>query len=419
MLALLAVVCLSAPGDVVFISVDTLRADHLGCYGYPQETSPHIDALAAHGLVFDDCICEVPLTAPSFSAMLTSRFPRTIGVHRNGLRLLDGIPTVAEQFRAAGWQTLCVQSNWTLKAHLSGINRGFEAYDDSFHKRRWGFIKPERYADEVTRIALDLLGQRDASRPMFLWVHYSDPHAPYRYHRRFSPSGSPHRQPDKRGRAVAKYDSEIAYADHHIGRLLDALSQDDTFVVFTADHGESLYEHNYLGHGRRIYHDGVHIPLILAGPGMTPGRAAAPVRGIDVGPTLLALGGLPAAPGMLGLDLLSAEVPLDRVRVIETYGGAVPKVIGVKSVMADRAPQRQGVILNDWKLIIRGQNDELYSLLDDPGELSNLAGERPDRMRDYRGLVEAWDAAFPRGQVAGTALSSDDIEALRSLGYVD
>lgn len=404
--------------DVVFLSVDTLRADRLGCYGYSLATSKNLDRFAQDALVFDDCVCEVPLTSPSFGAMLTSQFPRLTGTTRNGLRMPASVPTVAEQFKDAGYQTICVQSNWTLKSGLSGLDRGFEIYQDRFHKKRWGVIKPERGAREVTDIALELIAGRDPDRPLFAWIHYSDPHAPYNFHRDYNPSGKRPRKLDNIDSIRARYDSEVAYTDHHIGRLLEALPKETTAILFTGDHGESLYEHDYLGHGRRIYQAGLHIPLMVRGPGIEPGRSSARVRGIDVGPTLLGLAGLDAPPTMLGVDAIYDEVAPDRVRVIETYGGAVPKLPGARAVMAGQRPMRQGVVRNGWKLILKGKKTELYHLDNDPMEEQDLAGSEPERVAKLKVLVSTWDETTVRREGVQASLSEDDLEALEDLGYV-
>lgn len=421
MVSVILAAVLSAP-NLVFISVDTLRADHLGCYGYPYDTSPNLDSLSTASLVFDDMVCEVPLTSPSFCAMMSSRFPRSTGTTRNGLRLPEGIPTVAEQFHAAGYETICVQSNWTLKASLSGLDRGFDVYEDAFRKKRWGFIKAERDADEVTRIALELLASRDIQKPLFAWFHYSDPHAPYKLHRNFNVAKSMKGMDRKTRKIRVNYDSEIAYTDANIGRLLEALPKENTFVVFVGDHGESLFEHGYLGHGRRIYQNGLHIPFMIRGPGVAAGRSAFPARGIDVGPTLLALAGLEPMPGMMGVDLLSGAAGLDgagRARVVETYGGAVPRLPGARAIMAGRPPQRQGVLLDGWKLILDGQKAELFELGRDPKEERNLADTYPERTAELRRLVQQWDKSIARVSGTRAKLSEDDIEALRSLGYVE
>jgi arylsulfatase A-like enzyme len=417
MLYVLLAACLSAP-DVFIISVDTLRADRLGCYGYEYDTSPRLDAFAQGAMLYEDCVTEVPLTSPSFGAMMTSRYPRMNGAARNGMPLPATIPTLAEQFKAAGYYTFCVQSNWTLKAPLSGLARGFDEYDDGFHKKRWGFLKAERYADEVTRISLELLEGRDQGKPVFAWIHFSDPHAPYEFHKKFNPGDRVLRKLSDEENTRARYDSEVAYTDHHIGQVLDALPA-DAYVLFVADHGESLHEHDYLGHGRRIYQNGVHVPLIVRGPGIAPGRSTVPARGIDIAPTVLGLAGIPRVEGMLGIDLLNDSVPDDRVRVIETYGGAVPGIPGAKALMASRPPMRQGVLAGDWKLVTGGPKLELFNLADDPEELSNLADSEADKREELAALIESWDMATSKEDTDAANLSEDDIEALKSLGYVE
>lgn len=416
--AFVAAALLGAAPNVVLLSVDTLRADRLGCYGYPHATSPNIDALAAEGLLFEDVLAEVPLTNPSFGAMMTSRYPRMTGVTRNGLPMPETVPKVAELFRDAGYQTLCVQSNWTLKSKLSGLHHGFDVYDDHFHTRRWGIIKSERYADEVTDIALTLLRERDANRPMFLWVHYSDPHAPYRHHREFAPSDDAYPGHDKVNRVRRGYDSEIAYMDSHIARFLAALPKESTFIVFVADHGESLFEHDYLGHGRRIYQTCVRVPLIVKGPGIAPGRNATPGRLLDIGPTLLALAGLEPAAGMLGHNLLSPEGAPPNARFVETYGGAVPNLPGAKALMADQPPIRRGVVQEGWKLILGGERVELFNLRDDPMETNNLAEKAPDKVSELEALIRQFEANVKSRPRTQAPLDEQDIEALKSLGYI-
>lgn len=408
---------LAAP-NVVFLSVDTLRADHLGCYGYERNTSPNLDGLAAESLVFDDCVCEVPITNPSFGAMFTSLFPRMTGTTRNGLPMGKHVATVPEQFLAAGYHTFCVQSNWTLKSKLCRLDRGFEIYDDGFRKRRWGFFKAERYADEVTRRAIELLEQRDPNRPFFCWIHYSDPHAPYRFRRKYNPAGKPPWKLDTIGKTRARYDSEVAFTDHYIGVLLKALPAENTFLLFVADHGESLYEHDYLGHGRRIYQTCLRVPFMIHGPGIEPGRSAAPVRGIDIGPTLLGLADLAIPSEMLGLDLLATMPPATRIRVVETYGGAVPHLPGVRAMLGGRPAMRQGVLWNGWKLILGGAKPELFNLHDDPDELDSLAAAMPEKVAELKEIIQEWDSRTPRGTAVEADLSPEDVEALRAGGYL-
>lgn len=419
--ALLAVFCLHAQADerlnVVLLSVDTLRADHLSCYGYNKKTSPNLDNFAKDGLLFEDTTCEVPLTAPSFGAMMTSRPPRSNGTTRNGIRLTEDARTVTEIFKEAGYQTFCVQSNWTLKARLSGIERGFDTYDDDFHDKRWGIIKPERAGANVTALALEHLAKRDTSKPFFAWIHYSDPHAPYKAHKEFDVWKKRPWQLNKADKVRAKYDSEIAFTDAELAKVLAALPE-NTAVVFVSDHGESLYEHNYLGHGRRIYQNNMHIAFIVRAPGVAPGRNSSPVTSLDIGPTLLGLAGLPAANTMMGIDVLRNSVPADRARVFETYGGAVPNLPGAEAIMAPRGPMRQGVIEGRWKLIIDGKHKELYDLEADPRELKNLAKSEPERVAALRARIDLWEKAHPRAAEQAQTLTEDDKAALEAFGYL-
>lgn len=415
---LLTAATMSAP-NIVLISVDTLRADHLGFYGHSHPTSPNLDRLAESSLVFSDMICEVPLTAPSFAAMMTSQYPRATGVTRNGIRLPDSVPTVAEMLSAAGYETMCVTSNWTLKSRLSGLDRGFGNYDDGFKKKRWLILKSEREATEVTDLAIAQLAARDAAKPFFAWFHYSDPHAPYKLHPEFAVSTESAYAGDPGAKEKVRYDSEIRYADTEIQRLLDVLPKENTAVVFIGDHGESLREHGYLGHGRRMYQNGLRIPFFIHGPGIAPGRSKAPVRGIDLGPTLLDLAGLTPAEGMLGLRLTRALPDPDRVRIVETYGGAVLNVPGAKELMTASGPELQSAISGGWKLITEGGEPELYYLPNDPNEQFNLATRSPDRLSSLTEKIAQWSKTISNNKATAATLSDEDIEALKSLGYVD
>lgn len=417
-LPLIVAAALSAP-NVVVISIDTLRADHLGMYGHPHDTSPNLDALAEESLVFDDMLTEIPLTGPSFCSMMSSLYPRVTGATRNGLRLPDDVRTVAQIFQDADYETLCVTSNWTLKRKLSGLDRGFDVYEDDFHKKRWGFIKSERDADEVTRIALKLLGNRDTAKPLFAWFHYSDPHAPYKNRRLHRVSKKSDYPDDKGAKIKVRYDSEIHFTDAQIKKVLDALPTENTYLFFVADHGESIQEHNYLGHGRRIYQTGLHVPLLIKGPDIEAGRTDVPARGVDVAPTLLGLAGLPVPEAMRGRDLLNDRPPMDRVRVMETYGGAVPNLKVTKALMAGKPPQRQTAIHNGWKLILGGPKEELYHVSDDPLETSNVFDAHLDIVSDLRESIANWDESTARNMDNDAELSDDDVEALKSLGYVE
>lgn len=411
----------SSRPSILFLSVDTLRADFLGCYGFPYPTSPNIDSLAEKGLVFDNCITEIPLTCPSFSAMLTSNYPRSIGVTRNGLGVSKKIRTVPETFKENGYFTFCVQSNWTLKSRISGLSKGFDVYDDDFHTKRWGVFSSERLGNDVTRRAIEILKSLPQDRPFFGWVHYSDPHAPYIYREEFDvlPHSSTLEKLKKREKVRRNYASEVRFVDDNIGILLKELPP-NTVIVFVADHGESLYEHDYLGHGRRLYQNELRIPFIIVAESVRPGRTNIPVRGIDIGPTLLGLANLPIPDNFLGIDVLNNKVPTSRPRVIETYSGAVPKIPLLRFFMKRARPIMQGVVLDEWKLIISGKKRELYHLKTDPKETIDLSEDKPELVKKLTSVISNWDEKVPfRKRINTPSLSKEDLEILRSMGYLE
>ncbi|MFA7692135.1 MAG: sulfatase-like hydrolase/transferase [Candidatus Hydrogenedentes bacterium] len=414
-----AAVSAVAQPNVLLLSVDTLRADFLGCYGCEWNTSPHIDALAKQALLFENACCEMPLTAPSFTAMLSSRYPRMTGVIRNGMRVDDKVPLITETFKKAGYYTFAVQSNWTLRARLSGLNRGFDFYEDRLEQRRWGIFNGEREAEEVTRIALEALENRPKDKAFFAWIHYSDPHAPYHFHSTFNPGERRLRQVDRKTQTRIKYASEVAYTDHHIGVLLAALPK-DTRILFVADHGENLHEHGYLGHGRHLYQEGLHVPFMICSEQVQPGRCSLAVTTMDVGPTLLGLAGLHPLDYALGMNLIEAQPPADRPRFMETYGGAVPKLPGAKKILSQTSAIFQAVIRDNWKLIHPQQGPMLlYFLPDDPQERSNLYAKKRDVASELKELLERWDTHHPKGNATEVEFNTEDVEMMRSLGYLN
>ncbi len=417
--AVLLAAATAASPNILFITVDTLRADRLGCYGYEHPTSPVIDRLAEQGLVFEDMIVEEPQTGPSFIAMFTSLPPRMTGTTRNAVPLGPGVPTMMAPIVDAGYDARAVVSNWNLKRGLSNLHPGFEVYEDDFGKGLFGFKRNERRAKDVTDMALAWFEERDEERPFFYWVHYMDPHGPYRFRGGHNPQDVSLRDLDRTEQVRARYDSEVAFTDHHIGRLLEAAPRENTYIVFTSDHGESLMEHGYLGHTREIYQQMMHVPLIVAGPGIAAGRSSAPVRGIDMAPTLLGLAKLAPLPGMRGVDIVAAPPPADRVRPFEAYDGGVPETDDVMTILADRAPSRQGMIHEGWKLMLREGDTLLFDLKTDGEELNDVAKDHGERVTALRERLSAWEAETPRYDGQGAVLTKEDVETLRALGYVE
>jgi arylsulfatase A-like enzyme len=290
--------------DVLLVTIDTLRADHVGCYGDGNAATPVMDGLASRGVRFAEAIAPVPLTLPSHASLLTATTPLVHGVRDNaGFVLGAAPPTVAEAFRAAGYSTAAFVSGFPVSRRF-GLGRGFDAYDDRFPRgddpARPSYV--ERRADETVAAATEWLRgrQSDAIRPVFAWVHFFDPHAPY-------DAPEPYRSRFRQ----RPYDGEIAFADAQLGALLAAWRSlrpgRDPLVVVAADHGEGLGEHGEPTHGLFIYDSTLRVPLIASGPGIPAGRTVTgAVSLIDVAPTLLDFAGLPPLKDSEGHSLRAA-----------------------------------------------------------------------------------------------------------------
>jgi arylsulfatase len=438
--------------NVLLITIDTLRADHLGAYGYARPTSPNIDRLAREGVLFGHAKAQWPKTGPSFASMLSSTYGHTNGLIRTTpQRMPDRFLLLAELLKAGRYDTSAAVANVSL-ARLFNFDQGFDRYVEI-----WNEGKDERLRTElVTRHGLDLLERASRRRPFFLWLHYLDPHARYepppRFHEMFV--GDRHYDPTRRAplnddieediggipaRAnlgtedriayyVAQYDAEIRYVDEQVGLLLKNLEErglaGETLVVLTADHGESLGDHNYyFEHGRLPYEDCVRVPLILRGPGTgAPGRVVrSPVELIDVLPTLLDLAGLPPAPGAEGKSLR-------RLLEGDRVGGARWAYAFAESGYAK--DYQRSITTERYKLIwvpdredrriMRGRDLELYDLGADPGETRNLVDERPAVAILLQARLRRWIKAggAAAGAPPAVSLDSKTEEQLRSLGYV-
>lgn len=394
------------PPSIILVTVDTLRADRLGCYGHPGAGTPMIDRLAAEGQRFEQVVATTPLTLPSHASLLTGRIPPAHGVRHNALfRLLPGEITLAEMLREAGYRTGAVLGAAVLNAEY-GLDQGFEHYDDLPLGRARQGLPPERSAEEVTRRALAWLKEQPG-RPVFLWVHYYDPHAPY------APP------PQLRSRFPDPYDGEVAAVDAALRTLVQGLPEaklpaGETVIAITADHGESLGEHGEGTHGFFVYQASLRIPLVLFGPGRIPRGEVRrePVALVDVAPTLLGLAGLAPPPGIDGIDLLD--------------GDAAPSSAGRPLYFESRAP----LFDHGWaplagfrradQTYILAPRPEIYDLSQDPGELNNLARERPDEEARLREELQSLISRRSRSgeQEAARTVDADEAEALRALGYL-
>jgi arylsulfatase A-like enzyme/tetratricopeptide (TPR) repeat protein len=394
------------PVSVVLITIDTLRADHLGCYGDRTASTPVLDAMAARGARFPTAVMHVPLTLPSHASILTGVTPLVHGVRNNAEFVLGPTPpTLAEQFKHAGYDTAAFVSGFPVHRRF-GLGRGFDVYDDAFPRGDDPTALPyvERRADATVRAALAWLhpSPEGRPRPFFLWLHLFDPHAPYAppepYLSRFR---------------ERPYDGEIAFADAEIGVLLDSIQRarpaDPVIVLATSDHGESLGEHGEPTHGLFIYDSTIRVPLILAGPGVSAGRVVpALARGIDVAPTLLDLARLPPLSGAEGRSLMPA---------IDNPASATDEPAYVESLYARLSfgwAPLHGLRDTNW-LYVEAPQPELYDAAHDTAQLRNLATERPAEAARYRRAVAA---AVDKGRpVASSAQPREATERLRSLGY--
>ena len=388
--------------NVLLITVDTLRADHLGCYGLAGAGSPVLDDLAARGVRFATAIAHAPMTAPSHASILTSLTPPRHGVRDNGrFALPQSVPTLAESFQKGGYRTAAFVSGFPLDRRF-GLARGFDLYDDRLphgnDPRRAPYV--ERTADGTTRVALEWL--RRAPQPWFAWVHYFDPHAPY--------EPPPEIEARFRGRP---YDGEIAFVDRELGELFLGAGVSEpganSLVLVTADHGESLGEHGEDTHGIFVYDATLRVPWIVAGPNVPKGRVSRVIaRGVDVGPTLLDYSGLPALAGAEGRSLRRAA-----------SGEAVPDAPAyVESLFAQLnlgwAPLH-GWRTEAWKLV-DAPRPELYAVDVDARETHDLASEHQDVLASLRRpLREALARKAPEAFLAGRG---EVAERLRALGYL-
>ena len=419
--------------DILLISVDALRADHLSIHGYGRETSPTIDRLMAAGAIFDQARTVEPLTAPALISMVTSLPPHSHGATRNGLKMRGGLPSLPKTLAAVGYETIAILGNWTLKDKLTRMGEHFQHYDLVLNRKRWfGLMKGEATAEDLNARAFEYLEQRTSAtghrKPLFLWVHYVEPHAPYRLWRDEADRlGLPKKKLSK----LDRYDTEIRFVDRRIGELLDGLESsgylNDPIIVFTADHGESLGEHSYWGHGRNLYEPGLHIPMSITWDGhLEPTRLGEQALNTDLAPTLLHLAGIPVPERFTGFDWAGVLVdgddrPRDRVTTYQAHKGAVISHSGAE--MARRSGLLEvGMIRGRDKELFRIGNNRRrqFDLSRDPGETRNLSARDDDPTERLVGWMESvYEGLLAFEDMPPEALDQESIEQLKSLGYID
>jgi len=416
-----------APRHVLLISIDALRADRLGVYGYPRPTSPFLDRLARDGRVFENAFVNTHGTTASHTTILSGLYQQSHGVvlegGRGGVaghRIPDQVPLVQETLRAHGYTTLGVTAGGNVGRGF-GFARGFDRFD----ARRGGVGK---VAERLAGLVADALAARPDG-PIFAFLHTYQVHSPYappaRYRARF---GVPADAPDAgsafllRHAAAAGaldaaaldvisglYDAEIRYTDDTLGALfarLEALGfLERCLVVVTSDHGEELGDHGGLLHGDRLYDELLRVPLIIAGEGVEPGRDRSLAGSVDVAPTVLAWAGVRPDRKLEGVPLPLA-------------GGAAARR---RAIVAQYGTARYAVRTRSWKLIENRDGDaELYHLESDPGEQDDVADRHPRIVERLRAELAAWMAERGEPVPAGApvTLDAEEERRLRALGYL-
>jgi len=403
--SLLAPAPVAAAGErwnVLLISIDTLRADHLGCYGYRPSVSPAMDRLARESVVFDRVFTPVPLTLPAHASLLTGLYPATHGVHDNGENLRSGIPTLAETLRLGQYDTAAFVGAFVLDRRF-GLNRGFDEYWGSFDLHRHAGEDPgtvEIRGDAVEAAAEQWI-HKPRSKPFFAFVHFYDLHGPF-----LLPAAWRERFPNR------TYDGEIAYVDSLIKRLWDSLGgeRERTLLAITADHGEGLGDHGESNHGFLLYHATTHVPLILRFPnGRAAGKRIPSVaRLIDIAPTLLAAAAIPSPPHIEGSSLLG-EIDGAGQLHLTAYSETLYPYRHFHS-----APLQ--ALDSETSSYIQAPRAELYDNRSDFAQLHNIVSTAARAAGNLREQLRPFAETLRRA--AAPQLSPDVLAKLRSLGYL-
>ena len=425
--------------NVVLIVIDTLRADHLGCYGYPLDTSPSIDAFADGAMLFENAFSHAADTRFAMASLLSGYLVHETTV-LDSPELPDSLEMLAEVLGSRGYQTAAVISNWVL-SRGKRYEQGFDIYDDTMDQVEERRSVPERTAKFTTDRAIEVLEQL-SDDPFFLWVHYQDPHGPYTpppgIAEQFVDANADPRPIPSTGSLSGKggipdyqrvaesqehdsyrsrYDGEIRHVDTQIQRLFDALTrlqlEEDTLIMLTSDHGEGMGEHDYyFAHGENLYRNQIHVPLVLKWGDRLRGRRFDQVRHVDIFPTVLGVVGIEVPPGLRGIDLRHAD--------------------SRRGILAEtRSPHTREARKLSWevdgmKLIATGSPRaiEFYDIRDDPGEVRDLS-EDPDYQDEVRALSRELAATRREDRLqltpsrSGSQPTDEDRKKLLSLGYVE
>jgi arylsulfatase A-like enzyme/Flp pilus assembly protein TadD len=389
--------------NLLLVTIDTLRPDRLGCYGYSQIETPNLDRIARQGALFENAVTPTPLTAPAHASMMTGVNP-TVHKVRNtgGFVLSPSEAKLGKILQDQGWDTAAFVGSSVLKGRF-GFNHGFTVYDDVMPASTSGSAEaePERRAAEVVDRAVKWLDTQ-SGKPFFLWVHVYDPHIPY------DPP-----DPFREKYRDRPYDGEIAYTDQQLGRLFEAVGRksqpENTVIAVLSDHGESFSEHGEYTHGVFLYDSTLRIAFLMAGGGIPAGvRVKQQARTIDLLPTILEQMGIKAPPGIQGTSLAPAfrgkEVPT-------TYAYAETLFPKFNMGWAELRAMRT----NRWKYI-RAPKPELYDLAQDPGETANVIASHPAEAQGLEAQLNTVSAGTEK--VTSAPMDPRTMQQLRSLGYI-
>jgi len=392
---------------ILLVTLDTTRADRLGCYGYTAGQTPVLDALAAAGVLCERATTVAPLTLPAHTSMFTGLYPVESGVRTNGRgRLDDTIPTLAEVLKQQGYDTAAFVASFVLDRKF-GLDRGFRTYDDEFADDEPGgeALHRQRRGELVVDAALEWL-QAKRAKPFFCWVHLYDPHAPYLSHAESLGSKYAH----------SPYDGEIAYVDVQVGRLVDFLKsrglESDTLVVVVGDHGEGLEQHVEKQHGMTLYHEVLHVPLIFRHVGRLSAkqRVAEDVSLVDLSPTILDLLGLEDRRMITGKSvkrLLAGEHAIPSPCYSATD----------EPFLSNGWSPLRSLIEGQWKYI-RTTKPELYDLATDPHEQNNLVETAPETVRMLDSRMAEFEARLVPREAIVVQLSASERRTLEANGYL-
>lgn len=397
------------PMNVVVITIDTLRADHLHCYGNANIKTPTIDGLAQRGVLFEKAVTQTPLTQPSHASIFTGTNPNVHNVRdTGGFALQPSSITLATILQKQGWNTAAFVSASVLK-RIFGFNQGFSTYDDKMPVGGNGFTGQPvatRPANITVDHAIEWLNAQPTGKPFLVWMHLYDPHQPYNPPEEF-----------RKQYPQNLYDAEIAFADQQLGRFLDDVAKkspsDKTLIVLLADHGEGLGQHGEYSHGVFLYDSTVRIPWIMVGPGVPAGvRIQQQARAIDVLPTILNVMGGRASSVVQGTSMVPSF-----------SGKQVPSTYSYEETLYPKInmgwSELRGIHTAHW-MYVRAPKPELYDLDQDPGELNNVIEAHPKEYRQLDAQLKSLSRLGKDGKekVVANQMDQATMDQLKSLGYV-